>query len=62
MSTDFWDLIEEYPDIEERYIQEWLDDDEAQSIDLQDYADSREIEDYGLDDDELPDDYDGDAF
>lgn len=62
MSTDFWDLIEEYPDIEERYIQEWLDDDEAQSINLQDYADSREIEDYGLDDDELPDDYDGDAF
>lgn len=57
MSLDLWDLIDQFPDIEERYIEEWANSDEAQSIELEDYAHSREVDDYGLCSDELPDDY-----
>lgn len=57
-----FDLINAHPDIEERYIQEWASNDEAQSIDLETYAYNREVSDYGLSDDELPDDFDGEAF
>lgn len=59
----FDELVDMHPDIEDRYIDEWLNNDEANhSVTLEEYSYSREVDDYGLCDDELGDDYDQEAF